>query len=171
MAAGNRLSGIFVSRRQCIEMPITSFIRNQIWHGLPKPAEVTWSLRGVAALAWGGALILIGALLAWRGSRAGAAFAGPRLIGFAAAGLGLAALVLLPKVGPVFYVGVMRGFALLGFVVSNLLMAVFFYLFVTPMALAMRLAGRDPIDERRRVRPVWHIHTGKTERKRYYRMF
>lgn len=61
----------------------------------------------------------------------------------------------------------------IAFVVWHAVLAILYYLIVTPMALAMRLLGRDPLN--RRIEPsrpsYWEIHVAPQEAERYFRMY
>ena len=63
--------------------------------------------------------------------------------------------------------------ACIGIVVSNLALAVFFYLAFSPYALIVRaLTGRDPLMLKRPPgRSCWHDHAGKKSLKRYFRQY
>ena len=59
----------------------------------------------------------------------------------------------------------------IGFVVSHLVMLVVFFLVLTPMALVMRLAGRDALGLRfdRQARSYWIPHPAPHPVSRYFR--
>ncbi len=87
------------------------------------------------------ALGLLAALSAWKGGDAWPWLAGGAVL-FGAWGL------LWPAGLHPLYLGWMSLAVVLGQVVSRLVLAVVFYLVVTPVGLAMRLAGKDPMDRR-----------------------
>ena len=84
----------------------------------------------------------------------------------------LAGLIYPPLVRPV-YVAMMAVALPIGFVVSTLLMVIIYYLILTPIGLAMRPFGYDPM----RMRPVagsgslWIERPGKRDVRRYFRQY
>src|SRR5437762_7742307 len=84
----------------------------------------------------GAVFTLLGAWFWWRGKG--------RYPYFLAPGAGLVVLgTVAPRVLRLIYVGWMSLAFLLGFVVSNILLTLFFYVIVTPLGLVARLAGKD----------------------------
>ena len=76
--------------------------------------------------------------------------------------VGITGLLLPPLVRPVYVV--MMAVALpIGFVVSSVLMVVIYYLILTPIGLAMRLFGYDPMSRRLRSRH-WSSGAGRAGR-------
>ncbi len=62
--------------------------------------------------------------------------------------------------------------ACIGIVVSNLILMLFFYLVFTPIALLMRLFGRDPLKLKKSPDlSNWDSCKRKTDLKRYYRQY
>jgi saxitoxin biosynthesis operon SxtJ-like protein len=61
----------------------------------------------------------------------------------------------------------------IGFVVSNLLLAMVFYLVITPVGLLMRLGGRDPMTRRfdRSAGSYWEPRAGAVRLARYFRQY
>jgi len=62
----------------------------------------------------------------------------------------------------------------IGFVVSHVVLAVVYYLVLTPIGLALRLAGHDPMSRRfdREVETYWHRREkAATDPSRYFRQF
>ncbi len=61
----------------------------------------------------------------------------------------------------------------MAFVVWYTVLAILFYLVITPIALVMRLLGRDPLT--RRLEPsrpsYWEIHITPPDTERYFRMY
>jgi hypothetical protein len=86
---------------------------------------------------------LLGGLVSWR-------FDAPRAaMGIAGAGLFLALLYhALPPLRRFIYLGWMKVTYPIGWTVSHLVLAVVFYLVVTPIGLLMRLFGRDRMHRR-----------------------
>lgn len=89
----------------------------------------------------GGVLLLLGLWFLYRHRAQAAWFLG---VGSALLGLGLAA----PKGLKQVYIAWMTLGFMLGFVVSNLLLTLFFYLIMTPIALAARAFGNDFLGRR-----------------------
>ena len=61
----------------------------------------------------------------------------------------------------------------IGFVVSHIVMAVMFYVILTPVGLVFRLIGRDPLQRRfdRQAASYWVPRERVTDPRRYYRQF
>lgn len=60
-----------------------------------------------------------------------------------------------------------------GWTVSHLLIAIIYYLIVTPIALILRLMGRDPLERRleRSAASYWAPHPESEDQSRYFRPF
>lgn len=72
------------------------------------------------------------------------------------------------------YIGWMKFAFMLGWINTRILLGVFFYIIVTPIALAMRLFGKDIIDKRidRAARSYWHKREKQAfDPARYERLF
>ena len=68
------------------------------------------------------------------------------------------------------YAGAMAIALPIGWVISNLLVAVFFFLLITPLALFFRLIGRDPLALRARGAAThWHARPPHDDPRSYYR--
>ena len=78
-----------------------------------------------------------------------------------------------PAFARAFYIGWVLAAEPIGWTISSLIMAIVFYLVVTPIGLAMRLVGRDPMT--RRLEPdapsYWHQRKPVTDIKQYFRQF
>jgi len=61
----------------------------------------------------------------------------------------------------------------IAFVVWYTVLAILYYLIVAPMALAMRLLGRDPLKRRLKLSHPsdWETHVAPQEAERYFRMY
>lgn len=149
-------------------MGLVKFIRDRIWAELP--ATVTPRQRKQAALAWGLALILLGAWKGWQ-HRHGGVPIGVSPIVTVLAGLILAGLLLLPALGSAVYLNLMRVVSIVGYVMSNLLLVLTFYLLITPMSALLRLTGKDFLETQKAHVPAWKGHEDHNERRRYYRLF
>ncbi|PYJ86343.1 MAG: hypothetical protein DME22_05550 [Verrucomicrobia bacterium] len=89
----------------------------------------------------GAIFILLGVWFLWRGKARYPYFLAPGILLIV---LGAAT----PGVLRLIYIGWMSLAFLLGFVVSNILLTLFFYLVVTPIGLVARLAGKDFLNRR-----------------------
>jgi hypothetical protein len=79
----------------------------------------------------------------------------------------------IPSFGRLLYVGACYAAFPIGFVVSHVILAVVFYLVVTPIGLIMRLAGRDPMHRAfvRDAKTYWVPRERTTDPARYFRQF
>ncbi len=61
----------------------------------------------------------------------------------------------------------------MAWVSSHVLMAIIFYLVVTPLAVIMKLSGRDPMERRfdASVRTYWKRRPDQVDSSRYFRQF
>lgn len=127
----------------------------------PTTAELRWF--GVLVPT---ALTAIGAILLWRLDSCVAASI-PWSIGLA---IGLCFLSL-PRLRRPLYRGWMRATRPLGALISYLTLAVIFYLVITPVALVLRLAGRDALALRfdRRLPSYWSARERDDDLDRYFR--
>ena len=71
------------------------------------------------------------------------------------------------------WIGMMVGLSPLGWVMSHLILGVIYYLVVTPIGLALRAAGRDPLHRRfdRDAKSYWIVRARKPEVERYFRQY
>ncbi len=115
-------------------------------------------------------LAAVFALVAWL--RNGAWSGGFVWLALIGAGLGVL-FWLLPQIARPFYLVWYFAACSIGIVISNLLIAAFFYLVFTPIGLFMRAFGRDPLQKRfDRSRPTyWHDVEKVVDGERYFRQF
>ena len=61
----------------------------------------------------------------------------------------------------------------IGWLISHMLMAMIFYLAITPISLVMRLCGRDPLLRKldRSTKTYWTPNNTREEAKRYFQQF
>lgn len=105
----------------------------------------------------------------WHKTGSAAAGAGVAALGIAFALLGLAA----PRaVRPVFVVLMVINYPI-GWVVTHVVMALIFYVVVTPLGVIMRLCGRDPMERRfdPSTKSYWKPRRTETDSSRYFRQF
>lgn len=115
-------------------------------------------------------LAVLFALLDWW--RSGQVGMFPVWVGLIGAGAGVL-FVLVPWLAKPFYVVWFFLACCIGIVVSNLLLAVFFYLVVTPTALVLRMIGRDRLHRRLEAdrATYWRDIENTGDPKDYYRQF
>lgn len=142
-----------------------AFLKEHVWSHLP--ATVTRKQCVREAFIWGGVFAAIGfAWLYWLGHP----IAGKVFIGL---GAFLAVTLPIPGLGERVYLTVLRGAAIMGFIIARVALTAVFYVVVTPMGLLLRLSGKDPLDLKfkQSAPPAWREHSGKTEPRQYYRLF
>ena len=87
-------------------------------------------------------------------------------------GVTLAVAAFVPKLNRVAYLAVYLPSSIMGYVVSNVILTLMFFLVITPLGLILRLMGKDLLQQRRpSEKAVWTpVKTVKTEES-YYRQF
>ena len=110
---------------------------------------------------------ILGLLSAWRGNGIGTAS-----IVLWSIGAFLAIAAFIPRFGRIVYLGVYLPTSIIGYVVSNVLLALLFIIIFTPLGLILRLMGKDLLQQRRpNKRTTWMpVKEVKTEDS-YYRQF
>jgi len=93
-------------------------------------------------------------------------------IGAAGAGIGLSGFVSLTLTRCI-YVAMVAVTLPIGFVVSLILMGVFYFGLITPLGLIFRLIGRDAMQRRfdPKARTYWRPHQQTTKAERYFQQF
>ncbi len=78
-----------------------------------------------------------------------------------------------PRVARILYIGLALVGMPIGFVVSLILLAAFYFLLLTPLALVFRLIGRDSLHRRfdANVTSYWVPHRAGEDTERYFRQF
>jgi hypothetical protein len=129
----------------------------------PSLRELRWF--GVILLAFAG---LVGALLRFKFGLSTAA----TTVWVAGGVIAVAVLAVPPLRKPV-YLGWMYAAFPIGWTISNALLAFTYYLVLTPIGLAMRLLGRDPMTRRLdpSAKTYWTEHNPHGAPERYYRQF
>lgn len=91
---------------------------------------------------------------------------------------GVAAVITLvglvsPRFMRLVYVGMMTLTFPIGWVISNIILLLVYYLVLTPIGIAMRLAGRDPMQRRpdRSAASYWIARSAETPTARYFRQY
>ena len=113
-------------------------------------------------LSVGGVLLLIAAVLFWRGRMPGAEALGA--VGALLVFFGQFAPAALKWPSAIWW----RFAAILGFVNARIILTVAFVLILTPMGLIWRLIGRDPLARRRDQWPGWVAHPERYRRLDHY---
>jgi hypothetical protein len=148
-------------------MSFKDYIYEHTWHNLPSRDEITTEQRLWAAILWGELLPLVIALImTWK--------TGSIVLGTVARIICISvvfqALLLIPPTGRFLYLLILRIFSLVGFIVSNTILTLFFYLVITPVGFFMHLKGRDVLRQGSGSGPFWHKRGPRKDRKRFYRM-
>ena len=107
--------------------------------------------------------------IVWRKTGSAAAAAGIATVGAVVALLGFS----IPRaIRPVFIALMVINYPI-GWVVTHIVMAVIFYLVVTPLAVIMKLSGRDPMERRFEpsAKTYWKPRPTETDSSRYFRQF
>lgn len=109
---------------------------------------------------------LFGGLAAWRGAGSAPAFLGVALAG------GLIGLALPQLMRRVYVVWMIAAFPI-GWTISLVLQAVVFYAVLTPIGVALRMAGRDPLGRRfdRNATTYWVTRRRRDDVDGYFRQF
>jgi len=113
-------------------------------------------------LSVGGVLLLIAAVLFWRGRMPGAEALGA--VGALLVFFGQFAPAALKWPSAIWW----QFAAILGFVNARIILTVAFVLILTPMGLIWRLIGRDPLARRRDQWPGWVAHPERYRRLDHY---
>ena len=143
------------------------FVRDRIWADLP--ARPTRSQRLLAALLWG-IVLPVGFIVVQRLRHGGPSRATMAIL--LGAGLVLAVLLVLPRVGDATYLAVLRVFAVVGFVVFTTALTLAFFLLLTPAGWILRATGKLRYDRSFRGGrpPAWRERPAAYPRARYARM-
>lgn len=113
-------------------------------------------------------LAIVGAMAWWRFHAPGVAQ------GFwIAAAVLVVAYYAIPPLRKPLYLGWMYAAFPIGFVMSYVILAATYYLVITPIGLALRLCGHDPLDRRldRSAKSYWRPHSPAADSRRYFRQF
>jgi hypothetical protein len=111
---------------------------------------------------------ILGLLSAWRGKGIGT----PSIVLWSL-GVVLAVAAFIPGLGRMAYLAVYLPTSIIGYVVSNILLALMFLVVITPLGLILKLMGKDLLQQQRRPkeRTGWMpVKSTKTEDS-YYHQF
>ena len=124
-----------------------------------------------------GAFGLLGGLVLWKRSVVGIPLgnAAPP-VAFVLWGTGLVSALCslaVPALNRYLYVGLTLLTFPIGFVMSHVLLAIVWYLVITPVGLVMRLLGRDPLERRfeREAPTYWVDHREPQNVEEYFRQY
>jgi Saxitoxin biosynthesis operon protein SxtJ len=110
---------------------------------------------------------MLGAWSAWRARGIGI---GSIVLWSIGAVLAVAAFV--PKLGRIAYLAVYLPTSIIGYVVSNVMLALMFFLVITPLGFILKLMGKDLLQQRRQKRETQWTPVNKTKNEdSYYRQF
>jgi Saxitoxin biosynthesis operon protein SxtJ len=110
---------------------------------------------------------VLGLLSAWRAGGISTA-----AIVLWSAGVILAVAAFVPGLGRVAYLAVYLPTSVIGYLVSNVILALMFFLIITPLGMILRLMGKDLLQQRRqKEKTQWlPVKAARTEDS-YYRQF
>jgi hypothetical protein len=110
---------------------------------------------------------LLGLLSAWRAKGIGTGS-----IVLWSLGILLAIAAFVPRLGRVAYLAVYLPTSIIGYVVSHIMLTLMFFLVITPLAIILRLMGKDLLQQRRpEQKPEWMSVKGTKNEDSYYRQF
>jgi len=125
-----------------------------------------WDLRRFAIAMLIGFFVL-GALSAWRVKGIGTGS-----VVLWSIGVSLAVAAFVPKLGRIAYLAVYLPTSIIGYVVSNVMLTVMFFLVITPLGIVMKLMGKDVLQQRRPDRTTQWTPVKETKNDdSYYRQF
>jgi Saxitoxin biosynthesis operon protein SxtJ len=110
---------------------------------------------------------VLGVLSAWRAKGIGS---GSVVLWTIGAALAIAAFV--PKLGRIAYLAVYLPTSIIGYVVSNVMLTLMFFLVITPLGIVMKLMGKDLLQQQRPNRTTQWTPVKETKNEdSYYRQF
>ncbi len=155
-------------RRPSLSRRFLDFMHGHVWAVVPD--HFSQRTIRLAAVVWGGALILLGLWLRYDRLHDG------RPLGLApsilpAAGSSLVLILFAPGPNERAFLWILRVFAIVGYLVSTVMMTLSFYLVVTPLGWLLKAMGKDPLRLAPGAQPAWHPHPDHQDRRRYFRLF
>jgi hypothetical protein len=137
-----------------------------LWSDIPRdpPPRILRQFAGIC-------LVFFTGLACWQGLVRGN-FTLAALFAVLAVGLGPLGLAIPRAIRPI-YVGAMLVTAPIGWVVSQVILALVFYAIFTPVALIFRLIGRDALSRapQQAQESYWQPKPAPADMKRYFRQF
>lgn len=110
---------------------------------------------------------LLGLFSAWRASGVGTG-----AIVLWSIGVSLAIAAFVPRLGRVAYLAVYLPTSVIGYVVSHVILALMFFLLITPLGIILRLMGKDLLQQRHeKNRTGWIAVKDTKSEDSYYRQF
>ena len=110
---------------------------------------------------------VLGALSAWRAKGIGTGS-----IVLWSIGVTLAVSAFVPKLGRIAYLAVYLPTSIIGYVVSNVMLTLMFFLVITPLGIVLKLMGKDLLQQRRQNRTTQWLPVKETRNEdSYYRQF
>ena len=110
---------------------------------------------------------VLGLLSLWRAGGIGTAS-----IVLWSVGVVLASAAFVPGLGKVAYLAVYLPTSIIGYVVSNVILALMFFLIITPLGIILKLMGKDLLQQRRQKDTTqWTPVKGVKTEDSYYRQF
>jgi hypothetical protein len=110
---------------------------------------------------------VLGVLSAWRAKGIGTGS-----IVLCSIGVTLAIGAFVPKLGRIAYLAVYLPTSIIGYVVSNVMLTLMFFLVITPLGIIMKLMGKDVLQQRRPARTTQWTPVKEIKNKdSYYRQF
>lgn len=110
---------------------------------------------------------VLGALSAWKTKGIGTGS-----IVLWSIGVALAVAAFVPKLGRSVYLAVYLPTSIIGYVVSNVMLALMFFLVITPLGFLLKLMGKDVLQQRRQKRQTqWTTVKDTKSEDSYYRQF
>lgn len=110
---------------------------------------------------------VLGALAAWRAKGIGTG-------SMALWGIGvfLASAAFVPRLVRIAYLAVYLPTSIIGYVVSHVMLTLMFFFVITPLAIILRLLGKDVLQQRReKNKPAWMPVKRVKNEESYYRQF
>ena len=87
-------------------------------------------------------------------------------------GMSLALAAFVPKLGRIAYLAVYLPTSIIGYVVSNVMLTLMFFLVITPLGVVMKLMGKDVLQQRKPDRKTHWTPVKETRNEdSYYRQF
>jgi len=110
---------------------------------------------------------VLGGLSAWRAKGIGTGS-----IVLWSIGVTLAVSAFVPKLGRIAYLAVYLPTSIIGYVVSNVMLTLMFFLVITPLGIVLKLMGKDLLQQRRQNRTTQWLPVKETRNEdSYYRQF